>query len=88
MFSRHNEIWAHLATSWGYTIAPWIAISGICLLVFAWVVKGYKTNKQWSFEVPPAGRADLHNGVAPLVREDPEDERMWKRVLFRILNAI
>ena len=88
VFSRHNDIWAHLAASWGFTIAPWIAIAVVCLLVFAWLVKGYKANKQLSFEVPRAGRADLHNGVAPLVMLDPEDKKRWKRVLFRILNAI
>ena len=88
MFSRHNDIWSHLASSWGFTIAPWIAIAGVCLLVFAWLVKGYKTNGEWSFEVPRAGRADLHNGVAPLVKEDPENEKRWKRILVRILNAI
>ena len=58
------------------------------MLVFAWIAKRYKTSKQWSFEVPRAGRVDLHNGVAPLVKQDPEDEKEWKRVLFRILNAL
>jgi len=88
VFSRHNEIWAHLASSWGFTIAPWIAIAGVFVLVFAWIAKRYKTSKQWSFEVPRAGRVDLHNGVAPLVKQDPEDENRWKRALFRILNAL
>ena len=31
---------------------------------------------------------DLYNGVAPLVKEDPENEKQWKRILVRVLNAI
>lgn len=88
VFSRHNAIWAELSTSWGFTMAPWLAIGVLCFMVFAWIARGYYTDRQWTWGTPRLGKVDLYNGVAPMVQPDEKSKNKFLRALLWVLNTI
>ena len=87
VFSRHDPFWGTVADSWGYTIAPWLALLAIAMLVLAWLWKENYKQAGWNWGVPGLRRVNF-NGVAPLVEEDEKDSNVFKRRWIWALNTI
>ena len=87
-FFKNNAIWNIVSDSWGFTLAPWIAIFAVFLLVGAWIVKEYFEMGEWSWGIPKLRRIDLHNGMAPYVEADAKPKNKFLRGLLWVLNNI
>ena len=87
MFSRHNRFWSTVADSWGFTVAPWVALFGIVMLVLVWLVKENYGQEKWNWGVPGLRKVNF-NGVAPLVEEDERETNVFKRTWKWVLNTI
>lgn len=70
VFSRGNEFWAWTSNSWGYTIAPWIALLLIIILIFGF--QCYSTRRIWEWDFPSWRAIDLSTGTA---RDEPKPKR-------------
>jgi hypothetical protein len=88
VFSRHNAIWAYLSSSWGFSMAPYLAIGVLCLMAFAWIAKQYFTDKTWTWGTSRLRRVDLYNGVAPMIKPDEKPKNKFVRALLWVLNII
>lgn len=88
MFTRDNPIWNLDSNSWGYTVAPWLMIGSIGLLVFAWIARNFVLERVWTWSAPRLERVDLFNGVAPLVEADVPPKSKFMRALLWALNVI
>jgi amino acid permease len=87
VFSRHNPFWHRVADSWGYTVAPWLALFGIAMLVFVWLFKENYKQAEWNWGVPRLRLVNF-NGVAPLVDKDESEYSVFKRTRTWVLNNI
>lgn len=87
VFTRHDIFWGTVADSWGYTVAPWLALFAIAMLVLAWLLKENHKQTEWNWGVPGLRRVNF-NGVAPLVEEDEKEANVFKRTRKWALNAI
>jgi hypothetical protein len=88
VFSRHNAIWAQVSTSWGFSMAPYLAIGVLCLMAFAWITKRYFTDGKWTLGTSRLGKVDLYNGVAPMIKPDEKPKNNFVRALLWVLNII
>ena len=88
MFSRSNVIWNFLASSWGFTIAPWLAIACFLILVLAWLARGYVMNGSWTWDMTSLNQCRLHDGIAPYIEEDEKPKSKMKRGFFAFLDFI
>jgi len=88
VFSRNNDIWSFLASSWGFTIAPWLAIACFFILVLAWLTRGYVINGNWTWDMTSLSQCRLYDGIAPKIEEDEKPKSKFKKVLLAVLNFI
>jgi amino acid permease len=88
VFTRNNAIWSYYSDSWGYTVAPWVMIGSICLLVFAWIARNFVMERVWTWSIPRLQKVDLYNGVAPMLGPDVAPKSKLMRGLLWVLNTI
>ena len=97
MFSRHNAIWSHVSSFWGFTIAPWVIIGVIDLVLLGWLAYGAFIQNDPGFRVPQLLLVKLHEGIAPNVKKDepspkPEEEapktkfQVWRREAWELME--
>lgn len=72
VFWRGDAVWNWTDSYWGYTVCPWIALALILVVVFAYLIHDYFTreNRRWNWLIPNLMRIDLHNGVAPITKDE------------------
>lgn len=83
-FTRKNAIWSQPDMAWGFTLAPFVFIGlTFLLMVLSRIIAG-----RWSWDTPSLMKVDLANGIAPMLKPQPQQPSGWKRAISRILNAL
>jgi hypothetical protein len=88
VFTRHNQLWSHVTTSWGPYVSSWVELGVLVLMLFGWLLYGYVIFGEWSLRIPNLQNADVMNGIAPLLEDDDFRRRWLKRPVAWILNNI
>jgi len=77
-----------VADSWGFTLAPWVAIACFTLLIFAWLVRIRLIQGLWTWDMKRLAQCRLHDGIAPYVEPDEKPSNKFRRALLAVLNFI
>ena len=88
VFTRHNQVWANLSSSWGFTVAPWTALAALPLVFLGWLVYGFIRHREWSLKVTPTATVDLSSGIAPELARDSKKRTRLARWTNWILDSI
>ena len=88
VFTRWNGYWSRVATSWGYTIGPWMMISCFFLLLLTYMTKMRMWQGYWRWCSQPIKGIELREDVAPGDLRITENKNLWKRGIRIVLNAL
>ena len=83
-FTRKPSYWSHADTSWGYALASYFVIGGF-LLLFG--LSRFKLGKS-AFQFTQLEAAGYMEGMAPGLKELPQERSGWRRALTSVLNFI
>jgi hypothetical protein len=87
VFTRAAPFWGLYTFAWGYTLAPYVAFSGLIILIGARIVRIRLAGGFWTLQIPLLGKVDLANGRAG-VQTVPPYVPTWEKWLDTVLNPL